>query len=397
MTEIKNTFNTSISCYEKIQLENITKRFPVDAIHILPSFKTKKVNITRGLTICRCDDVVIKSKMLHPGLAEYQAGCGFLVAKINCEHPTERVIKKIIPLLVQKPLIHEANRTQTLFQNEYTKTTDIINNCIDELKSIIPIDHWQGKPVNFLQLTGSHYLDLLTSDKPNQNQLYLHLHACGYKFFDILKDDISTADSSICFNPNYFPKIVLLINNLAKRNRILITSHFLNAIKCEMKNVHAKLIIDQSHHDIVVSNKKEYTYYNDSQQLIDKRLSILPAGFADSTSYLVVPGPRKEDVLSGLSHNLKPVIKKDTKKFQTDQNMIICEAHLPGKYKRILNKNPSLSFYSKNLWESPSAENLISNLLNRGIISEASPLYPVFRFKVRRASEPPLARILSSS
>ncbi|MCC5808669.1 MAG: hypothetical protein JJU00_20245 [Opitutales bacterium] len=402
--KIQNQFGVHLSPGDLEALNAIQAHNLVSEIQILPSFKRKEISLNSRHRFFRCDDIVLKASGVDAKLADYQIGCGFLLMKVGIK--TIDLIYSLQDILYKSILLSDNTRPEFDFfipnQELHFRSPENICSEASLFESVCSgwTHDYSKKRCSFnpFELTGSHYLDVLSQiSNEGKDESWILLHSCGCKIPSVPARMKVKRAHSYCPDSIQFGNNIPLFRKWAAANRMGIVTRFLRPVQSILGNFETELIVDQPHHDVVGSEEEGYTYYNDSQQLVDGRPAILPSGFADSTSYLVMPGPKKEDVLCGLSHNLKPVVRRDSQRFQTENEVLIAEALLPGRLGRFLKRPPSLSFHKKPVWSSPASDRLIADLIDRQIISEATPLYPVFRFRVRRSGERALARTLCSS
>lgn len=256
MAIINNYFNTFINEEQDEGIAKLKVDNQVQAITILPSFKHKDVEIIKGKTVRRYDDILIKTRKLDFKYCNYQIGCGFLTFLIDLDKDNNlhqvlentflnltNIKQNTATYLFDKILSKSSlayfkgkaykdkfsvkpNKWLEIVQGGPNKYLHDINDPYNILRFINNDDknnrvdsskvkeylspNWlignknRINDKNFMSLTGSHYFDLLSVDKifennkgrfdkKYQNKLVVNIHAHGLSLSEIVKKDVLDA------------------------------------------------------------------------------------------------------------------------------------------------------------------------------------------------------------
>lgn len=447
-SKIENPFDISILPQEWAALKKYETDDAVRRVIVLPSFKTKVTSISKNETIKRCDDVVIESKSLRPEYFEYQIGCGFLVLKLDINHAKEitpilqetilRAISelpvdwlpmpgkifrrlsnqnkriqsdlpesiqpaewmKIISTGVRGYLINKQDPFNFLpYMDCFTSSSADVSLRINKLAPILSnvwLQGLLGKPDDdaFLGLTGSHYLDIHFVREVFDNmhsslsgKFILHIHGTGENIIRMLNKKGLAAlqhgelEGSVLFD------LIALMNNLATINRTALAMRFIRHLRNLTGKFMVEPIVDQAHHDVFASNRSVY-YYNDSQRLKKDQISILPAGYPLADSYLLKPGIRAENVLHGLSHNLKIPVKNGEKIPSGKGSVLLIETHGMSDRLQFLSRKIRVDTIEQAHYTAVGAQKIMEKMFRENILKPVATLQPLLRYHNRRRESP---------
>jgi hypothetical protein len=441
MKEVFNLFKVNISQRESDLVEQVLHSETVRKIHLLPSFKLKKTEISKGFVTTRLDDVVIEGKELNPELFNYQIGCGYLTVKMdinyswfnecntqefgkkvitNLPRPYFIIFKKVIGRLTGKKLKVSVNSPESIQRENWlaavaagpikylsersSKELDFSNlqgqfkdlsGELENIKHLLNkswIDGSASKQndAHLASLDGSHYADILgvedTKIQEWQEKSALHVHAHGSSLPGVLSPDAFKKLRAGRISEEKLNIICELMKNQAAINRL--------AIFLKLKSYLSELcgtpigcciINDQTHHEYYKEGDN-YLVYNDSQRLTDGRLTMLPSGYPNSYGYLVAKGSNSIITANGVSHNLKRPIIEDVDKLYTDKAMTKFDLFESKMISQTIRKKYSMDVIQEGLVESNKVKEIIKYYEESEIIDLYAKFFPIVRlnFKGRK-------------
>ncbi len=461
MNKIKNPFNIRLSSNETNHLEDLCSSEDVESILILPSFKLKESVVEfekKKYRFVRYDDTVITARNFHPRYCRYLLGCGFaaFLIDIDYDHNLDGELNKVY----QNILLYINQHIETLprkvyrkifpgspsfqYKNRYSipsqtwmnivsggigrylesihdpygllEHVDIFsgNHKIDQgnlfsLRKILNPAWIKGLSKktnvhdnNILDLTGSHYLDLLFVDTVNdetlpsntefRKKLVLNIHSCGARFWDILNPSAmrQLLNSSEAPDPELYLHLISLMENQASLNRISIALKFFEIFKETLGPSKLTPVAEQPHYSINKTPHSKYKYYCDAQFVTDHKTTIIPSGHPSGESYLIRAGNNSAELDHAVSHNFKMMINKDLKIRTNSRDVSIFQVSSRDArlFNKVLWRGPRLMSNRKTKQVvSDACRHHIADLERRGAIQYLAKLSPVMRLNVCRPGE----------